>query len=147
MRKRVYTKGYVVNVIDGDTLEIRTENTIVKVRLIDIDCPEDGQYGHRQAKELLACYALRKHCDCIVMTEDKYGRAVARVWVNGEDLSKRLVAEGWAHVYDKYCHSFDMCQIQNKAMAAKRGIWAMGVPMVPWLFRKIRRERGKGFSG
>jgi len=86
MEKRRYD-AVVYRVIDGDTLEIEVEGVRQVIRLIDIDCPENGQYGHKEAKEYLEKLVGGREVSVFYKTEDKYGRPVCRVFSVEGDVS------------------------------------------------------------
>ncbi|MDP9912729.1 endonuclease YncB(thermonuclease family) [Variovorax boronicumulans] len=139
----------VVGVSDGDTLTARCGRSgayeQVKVRIAAIDAPEKAQpYGQRSRQALSRlCYAEKA-----VITErdtDRYGRTVADVRCNGEDAGRRLVAEGWAWVYDYHGiakkRGGDLFRLEAAARAQHIGLWADTAPTPPWDWRRERREQ------
>lgn len=88
-------------VVDGDTFWIEGE----KVRIADIDAPEiKGQcaYESRLAiasrnrlRELLSSGSFRLHRE----GEDRYGRTLAIVTLNGRSVGDVLVSEGLARTW------------------------------------------------
>ena len=47
--------GRVAHVVDGDTLDVIVEGKRIRVRILDIDAPEQAQpYGHRSRQSLIA---------------------------------------------------------------------------------------------
>jgi micrococcal nuclease len=47
--------GRVVHVVDGDTLDVIVQGKRIRVRILDIDAPEQKQlYGHRSRQSLIA---------------------------------------------------------------------------------------------
>lgn len=77
-------------VIDGDTLRCGRE----RVRIQGVDTPEKGQPGYEAAKERLRELTKGKRLHIERVAKDKYGRTVAKVTVDGEDVGKRLKREG-----------------------------------------------------
>lgn len=140
MKKGVF-KAFGLEAVDGDTLRIKFEGEREVIRLDGIDAPEDGQYGFLESKKNLNMWVHLKKLTIVEISKDKYGRRVCRVMVEGNDLSKVQLACGWAHVYDKYNKKYDDCEIQNRAKKEKRGIWARGEQLVPWEFRRQKREK------
>lgn len=116
------------SVIDGDTLEIR--NT--RIRLQAIDAPETGQLcRHHHARPWrcgqAAALALsdlidRRSVLCSVTGQDRYGRALAHCFVDGQDLAKSMVRQGWAIRY--YDRKARLRQAEIEAQQMRRGIWA-----------------------
>ena len=130
-------------VIDGDSLYVNG----VKVRLHGIDAPEyrqtcrDGK-GWRRACGKMAAAHLRRlvrgaivHCRRV--STDRYHRMVAVCKVNGEDIGRRMVRDGWAVAYVRYSRAY--VADERAARAARRGIWRWRfVP--PHVWRRARRH-------
>ena len=83
--------GRVVGITDGDTISVMREGRSVRVRLEGIDCPEKGQDSGQRAKQFTSDMAFAKDAVIEVRDVDRYGRLVARVNVDGEDVSLALV--------------------------------------------------------
>ena len=94
--------NYVTLVIDGDTFEIHSGES---VRLICIDTPELGDSGSYEAKEFLEGLILNKEVrlEKDISETDKYGRLLRYVYVNesGKEVfvNKELVQNGYADVW------------------------------------------------
>jgi hypothetical protein len=67
---------------------------------------------------------------------DRYGRTVARVVVDGEDLGLALVRAGLAWHYTHYSNDVELARAESAARAAKRGIWSHAKPIPPWEYRR-----------
>ncbi len=94
--------GYVKNVVDGDTVDVRFNiYGIQRVRLVGIDTPEIGEEGYEEAKEFLNETCMWEEVKLDVDDEkqyDSYYRLLAVVYVNGTNLNEELVREGYAEV-------------------------------------------------
>lgn len=114
--------GKVVGISDGDTLTLLTaDKRQVKVRLAEIDTPERAQpYGTRAQQQLFG-----KQAELQVQDTDRYGRTVARVIVNGQDVNREMVREGAAWVYRAYNRDKSLLAVEADAQARKRGLWAL----------------------
>ena len=129
-------------VIDGDTIELHGE----RIRLLDVDAPEMNQYcgeWYWWSRCGIAAYVgLRNllHSEdvrCETTKHDRYGRWLARCFIEGEiDLSVWLAEQGLAVPY-RDCRCPDIRAASASAKAAKRGIWATQFQM-PWDWRKSR---------
>lgn len=91
----------VIDVIDGDTLDI---NTTERIRLSGINTPETGECFYQEAKDVLKELTLNKD---VLLERDlsdkgKYGRLLRYVYVDGVFVNVELVKGGYARVYDKY---------------------------------------------
>ncbi len=130
--------GKVIGVTDGDTLTILVDKAQTKVRLAEIDTPELGQAFGRQAKKALADLAFGKQAGIVVIDRDRYGRNVGRVYVDGLDVNKELVRQGFAWAYLQYQRDASFSDLEAEARAAKRGLWALpkGEQRSPWRWRR-----------
>ncbi|MDH6593579.1 endonuclease YncB(thermonuclease family) [Variovorax sp. TBS-050B] len=138
----------VVGISDGDTLTARCGRIgsyeEVRVRIAAIDAPESAQPYGRRARQALSklCYFERA-----LITErdtDRYGRTVADVNCDGQDVATWMVSEGWAWVYD-YRGSAEryggrLEELQRGARTQRQGLWAGARPTPPWKWRQRQRE-------
>ena len=95
-------EGKVIKIADGDTLTLLVGSRQLKIRLSDIDTPEKKQPFGTRAKQALSELAFGKLARVVEVTVDRYGRIVGRVYVDGTDVNRELVAQGFAWVYRKY---------------------------------------------
>ena len=51
---------YVLNVVDGDTIKVKFENKIKKIRLSAIDAPEMKQRSGKESKKFLYDFIYKK---------------------------------------------------------------------------------------
>lgn len=139
--KEAESRGiYVVeNVVDGDTIEIKRQGRIEKVRMIGIDTPETldprkpvqcfGKEASDFSKRLMGRSSVRIEFDPIVGERDKYNRLLAYVWLeNGDMVNAALVREGYAHEYtyrsQDYKYQSEFKQAQAQAKSESRGLWS-----------------------
>ena len=115
-----------VRVIDGDTLDVGQ----TRIRLHGIDAPEIdhpcttltgqnwacGDWVTRQVRDRYQ--GAVAECDAIDI--DRYGRTVARCFVDGKDVGKTLVQNGFAFAYRKYSLDYDLDE--KAALVADRGV-------------------------
>jgi micrococcal nuclease len=141
-------KGYigkVVDVADGDTITVRTENQGDKIiRLSGVDCPETFQIHGNEAKRFTASKLQDRRVRVLPLSVDDYGRIVAVVFANGENINEQLVAHGHGWVYRKYCqaaHCRDWLKLETIARDARVGLWADNNPLPPWEWREAERIR------
>lgn len=88
--------GIVVNVVDGDTIDVAG---VGRIRLIGLDTPERGACGYESATQALAVLVLGHEVQLVRGTADdadRYGRLLRYVDVAGEDSGLALIADGWA---------------------------------------------------
>ena len=128
----------VPKIHDGDTLLIGK----TKIRLSGIDAPSVDQLclnskGERWTCGIAARDALIKHVEskswtCHVLHANRFGRSVSQCQVDGEDIQKWLVNNGWALATSHAAHAYDADQ--KAARSAKAGMWA-GAFIAPWDWR------------
>ncbi|MBZ6076458.1 thermonuclease family protein [Microvirga puerhi] len=108
--------------IDGDTIRIGNS----KIRLKGIDAPELTQSCIREgrpvlcgekARDTLLSMILNQNVECRVSGRDRYQRALARCYVNGEDIGARMVEKGCAVAYGDYR------LLEAKARLQSLGLW------------------------
>ena len=123
---------------DGDTARFIINNEERKVRFLAIDTMEvnsDDEKTKVLGKKAsdYTCNVLREASEIYLEydgnsdKEDKYGRVLAFVYVDGVLLEKSLVEEGLArvyYIYGDYAHVDELREIEEAAKAAKKGIWS-----------------------
>ena len=132
----------VAKVREGDTVAIGT----TRIRLGGIDAPSVDQLcinaqGERWTCGVSARDELARHVDgkswtCHVRQTDRRGRQIARCEVDGEDIQKWLVRNGWALSYKQVSHDYDADEAA--AREAKAGMW-QGAFVAPWDWR-VRKK-------
>jgi micrococcal nuclease len=130
--------GVVTHVTDGDTLWVRlTEGgEPVKVRFQGMDAPESCQDWGPQATQALKAKAARKEVVLNTRARDDYGRMVARIRMDGDDLGAWMVAQGHAWSYHYRRDPGPYAMEEQAARHARRGLWAASSPTEPREFRK-----------
>jgi micrococcal nuclease len=136
--------GKVVRVMDGDTLEVLTQDmTPIRVRLSGIDCPEKGQAFGQRAKQAASDLAFGKTVEVRDKGRDRYGRTAGEVILeDGRSLNRELVRAGLAWWYRQYAKKdADLARLEKEAREAKLGLWADADPLPPWNWRKERKPK------
>lgn len=127
-------EGVVVRVVDGDTIHIRIESRVEKVRYIGINTPElhhparGEEPGAREATAVNRALVGGKQVrlDLDVQERDRYGRLLAYVWAGELLVNAELVRRGYAQVMTvppnvRYQELF--LKLQREAREAGRGLW------------------------
>jgi len=134
--------GRVVAVADGDTLTVRTDDgRTVKVRLAAIDAPERGQPFGTKARDRLAAMTMGKVVTIRDRGEDRYGRTLADIEVDGRDVGRQIVSEGLAWHYRRFSDDQELAAAEAAARAARNGLWADRAPVPPWEWRATEKAR------
>jgi endonuclease YncB( thermonuclease family) len=124
-------EGAVVErVLDGDTIDLVDGR---RIRLVQIDSPEKGSecFGNEAtafARRLLPPGTeVRVEQDPALDQVDSFGRRLAYVWKDDEDVNVTLVREGAAGVwfYDgrRGRHSSELLDAAEQARADQKGLW------------------------
>lgn len=137
--------GKVVGITDGDTLTLLDENqTQYRIRVSGIDTPERGQaFGH-VASENLAKLAFGQLAAADCQKQDRYGRWVCVVRVNGMDVGLSQIKAGLAWHYKKYASEQTptdqdlYAKAEQEAKVTGIGLWKDADPTPPWDWRKRR---------
>ena len=131
--------GKVMRVSDGDTLWVSDSLGRHKVRLNRIDAPEsDQEYGKESAahlKSLVGGKTVRVEYDNL----DQYGRILGIIFLGDTDINLQMVRDGCAWHYRHFDKMQSYADAENEARAAKRGLWASGDAINPYLWRKSKR--------
>jgi micrococcal nuclease len=138
-----------VGVSDGDTITLLVEskagNRQVKIRLDAIDAPEIGQPFGRQAKRTLSEMVYGKDCHVESMGEDKYGRTIGRITVDGKNVNLAMLEAGMAWHYKKYDQRAELANQENSAREVRVGLWADASAIPPWHWRKMSKSEREEF--
>lgn len=139
----------VVSVPDGDTLTVRLNGALVRVRLEGVDCPEKNQPHGLAARWFVRKRALtasaqgRLHPRRVTLElhgRDRNGRRIGRVSVDGRDVGVDLLRAGFAWHYRRYNCDPALARLEAAARRARRGLWADKKPIPPWQWRRgVRR--------
>jgi len=117
----------VVRIIDGDTLDVRSAETQLRVRLFGVDTPERGEACYQEATDRLAELA-----GTVVQLlpderlEDPHGRALRYVYAfDGTLIDELLVTEGYGKAWTRDGALRDQIVAEEEAaQAAGRGcLW------------------------
>lgn len=133
--------GWVVRVLDGDTVEVLVDQHPRRVRLAGIDAPEKSQPFGNRAKQQLAELVGGQKATVDWRKLDRYGPTVGKVIVDGKDANLAMLNAGLAWWYRKYASEQEPADrviyeaTETKAKAERRGLWADPNSVPPWDFR------------
>jgi micrococcal nuclease len=132
------SEATVTRVVDGDTLELDDGR---KIRLLLVDTPEttnghDDCYG-TNAATFTSDLVLNKQVqlDFDVECTDRYGRTLAYVTVDGQEVNRLIIQRGFGCVLhispdgDSRVDEFNGYQVEAKS--ANRGLWGACMPLPP----------------
>jgi micrococcal nuclease len=116
----------VTKIIDGDTFETEIGQT---VRIIGINAPEIsdifGQESKGYLSDLIVNRTVDLQSDNISNDTDQYHRLLRYVMLDGVDINKKMISDGFAFAYLKYrfTKSKEYEQAQIQARETNAGIW------------------------
>ena len=105
------------------------------------DCTDKGQAFGNKARQAAAAFVYGKQVMLQTPGQDKYGRALADVFLqDGTNVNHELVKGGWCWRYRKYAPGDTVLEVLEKeAREAKNGLWEGQTPIPPWQWRKRTR--------
>ena len=132
--RRSATVGTVVEVVDGDTIEVALGRRVETVRLLGVDTPEVvhpdrpvecfGPEASAFTKEQLTGRSV--HLETDVVERDPYGRLLAYVEIDGRRFNDELLRRGYATLLvipPNGRHGRTMLDAEMEARRAGRGLW------------------------
>lgn len=131
-------QGVVTHVSDGDTVWVRSiaGGRDYKVRLLGIDAPEICQLWGAQSRYALHAAVYSQVVEVTGRQHDSYGRLLARLSRQGQDVGAWMVGQGyaWSYRYQKQAGLYDVQQTQ--AQSLRLGLFADSQAIQPRWFRK-----------
>lgn len=100
-------EGVVTQVIDGDTLDIKTtDGETITIRLVLVDAPETVEEGYEEAKDFVSENCLDKNA--VVDPDNRqdlsYGRLVALVYCDDLNINEAILDNDLADTYLSFCN-------------------------------------------
>lgn len=134
--KPVQLVGECVYVYDGDTVLVDAAGKKTKIRLYGIDAPELSQEFGDKSRALLSRLIEKKKVTVSVTGEDKYGRLIGVVFVDGMDVNALMLKNGAAWHYKDYDKSTEYAELESLARKERLGLWSTRSIIAPWEYRK-----------
>jgi micrococcal nuclease len=128
----------VSEVVDGDTVHLQPigGREEIKARLLGIDAPEICQAFGNLSRDALARRINGLTVVVHTHRQDDYGRALVRLYLNGEDISSWLVKQGWAWSYGARGSKGPYRLDELSARVARRGLFSDDNAIKPSAFRR-----------
>jgi micrococcal nuclease len=129
--------GTIVDVVDGDTIDITTNNITKRVRLIGINTPETKHptkktecYGKEASEYMVKLLPKGTKVNLVYdkETTDKYGRVLAYIYVRSNNMfvNLNLVSKGYAKTMTfkpNTLHAYEFEIAQKIAKTNQIGLW------------------------
>lgn len=127
----------VINVVDGDTIDVLIDGVEYRVRYIGMDTPERGDTYYSEATQANA--ALVAGATVILVKDvsetDRFGRLLRYIYLtDGTFVNAELVRQGYARVATyppDVAHVNDYLALEQEARNASRGLWGVSVAVAP----------------
>lgn len=131
-------RAKVTFVTDGDTLWARSVEggKPFKIRIDGIDAPEICQAGGQASRDALISRVGGRTVTVSARRQDDYGRSVAAVELNGEDIAGWMVSHGHAWSYQLRRDGSPYRALQIQARSARLGLFADPTAVHPRVFRR-----------
>jgi micrococcal nuclease len=135
---RTAWEGTVTHVTDGDTLWVRPQRGGAPrhIRVDGIDAPEICQLHGETARSVLSAHVLGQRVQVRGRRTDQFGRLLARITLQGEDVGGWMVNKGQAWSYRYRRNPGPYAAQEAQARAHGLGLFADGRPELPRDFRK-----------
>lgn len=125
-------QGQVVNVIDGDTIDVRIDGQVMRVRYVGVNTPERDEPCYADASRANADLVSGRTVTLVKdqSETDRYGRLLRYIYVGDTFVNRRLVEQGYAEVvsyppdnafYDQFL------QLEEQARVANIGCHPTGI--------------------
>jgi endonuclease YncB( thermonuclease family) len=125
-------------IMDADTVDAGT----FKIRLNGIDAPETDQRCLDEQGKVWSCgieatakleaYSRGRSWSCELTGVDRYGRSLGTCLIDGEDVGRWLVRNGWALAFRRYSTVY--VPDEDYAREHQLGLWR-GAFIAPWDWR------------
>lgn len=131
------TEG-IIYAVDGDSLRVSGQ----RIRLKGIDAPEGRQLCGKpeaqwpcglEARKFLRLLTKQKKVVCEGDEQDRFGRLLAICSVDGVEINRQIVANGWAVAFGAYERE------EAQAQRQKKGIWKSEF-LTPQEWRRLEGE-------
>ncbi|HET7772186.1 MAG TPA: thermonuclease family protein [Burkholderiaceae bacterium] len=139
--------GRVMKVLDGDTFSFSTTaRERFVVRFNAIDTPEQLQRGGAEATRALRELLRAKPVSVACYKRDERERRICRVFNAKGDVGLQMVELGAAWHFRRFESEQTPAEraayraAEDRARAARRGLWATPKPMPPWDCRERLRN-------
>jgi micrococcal nuclease len=125
-------QGTVVNVVDGDTIDVNLNGQTVRVRYIGMNTPERDETCYSEARQANAALVSGQTVRLVKdqSETDRFDRLLRYIYVGDTFVNARLVEQGFAEVvsYPPDNANFDYFRsLEDQARAANRGCHSTGI--------------------
>lgn len=120
-------EGTVLEVLDGDSFRAQVGGSEEEIRLLGVNAPEHGECHSDRSRSAMAALIEGRDVTMLTAGQDRFGRVLATVFVDGSDVSVMLLEVGAAIALT--VHHDDLPEYlaaEDAAFASGRGLWDPG---------------------
>ena len=138
----------VTKVYDGNTVKVIGQGKTLRVRLVGIDAPEQGQPYYTRSGSHLADLLLERTVTIHGFGTDPYDRLLGEVFLADINVNIEMLRAGLVEVYQgeipKKLDINPYIEAEQEARNAEAGMWILGTRYVsPRLWRRARKRMRK----
>lgn len=115
--------GFVVAVVDGDSLQIDIGSAVEEVRLIGINAPEAGECWADESANALVDLA-QGTVSVAGEERDQFGRLLGRVFAGSTEIDLEMVLSGNAIALSESPDAVRLIAAEEEALSRSRGMWS-----------------------
>lgn len=125
-------RGRVVDVIDGDTIDVNLNGEVVRIRYVGVNTPERDEPCYSDARNFNEQLVEGQTVSLVkdVSETDRYGRLLRYVYVGDVMVNRELVAQGFAEVVlyepDRAMYN-EFRRLEDSATSANIGCHPTGI--------------------
>lgn len=120
--------------------------------MLSFDCPEktESRPPGCASRETASAHKgvaieLEKTVGLKLKQNDSYGRWIATVYLNGEDVAEELLRQGLAWHFKEHDSNPRYAQLENEARWNGFGLWCDDRPVAPWRWRRMSKAERDEF--
>ena len=130
-------EGKVVEVIDGNTIKVKSADEVLEIMLTGIDCPELTQEFGEESKKFTSKLLLKKKVTVELTGKDRWSNRLGIVLLtDGTNANLEIVKKGFAWKSIANHLKEDITPFLKEAKNSKIGLWQQDNPTPPWVFRR-----------
>lgn len=113
----------VINIIDGDTIDVDMNGVTYRVRYVGINTPERDEVCYGEATGANAALVGGRTITMVrdESNTDRYGRLLRYIYADGIFVNAQMVAEGWAEAVEYQPDDAQTAYLRQLEVEARNG--------------------------
>jgi endonuclease YncB( thermonuclease family) len=129
--------GHVVTVIDGDSVELRTDSGMIRVELAGLDAPELSQPYGEMAAYYLSDLIKGRPVQVEVTEYNDHGNAIGELFLDSLPINQLMLSDGYAWALRGRNKDARWIGLETLARNSGLGLWRDENPTSPWEYREL----------